>query len=54
MTWTGDRFILWGGIKKTMTDPGGGCENHQGPEGCDPMSPRYEVEVLTDGFMFRP
>jgi len=51
---TGARLIVYGGWKRTMVSPGGGCE---GPRpkgmGCDPMPPVYAVELRSDGAMYR-
>jgi hypothetical protein len=44
-----DGVVIFGG--KRMVDPGGGCENHRGPGGCDPVGPTYVG--FTDGWRLR-
>lgn len=40
-------LVIYGG--KTMVNPGGGCENHTGPQGCDPVPPAYAG--FSDGWL---
>jgi hypothetical protein len=43
--WTGDALVLWGGMTAGRS---GGCENHTGPEGCDPY---VEHIHMADGWL---
>jgi hypothetical protein len=47
---TCDGLALFGG--EVMTDPGGGCENFEGPGGCDPVGPTYAK--MTGGWHLTP
>ncbi len=42
----GDEVLVqWGNVSLEMVDPGGGCGNHTGPEGCDPVPPSYALHT---------
>ncbi|MCA9684172.1 MAG: hypothetical protein KC457_18395 [Myxococcales bacterium] len=43
--WTGEGLLLWGGITNGRS---GGCENHTGPQGCDPW---MEHNAHGDGWL---
>lgn len=53
--WTGGALVLWGGVRRELVMPGGGCEGPRPPGvGCDPMPPVYATQVLLDGALYRP